>query len=70
MVLSDWIGILMQDTGHALLNAVLEIYHNPYETCSVNNSMKNCQANSSSHARIVADGSVVKGRGKYHAKTV
>lgn len=70
MVLSDWIGILMQDTGHAWLNAVVEIYRNPHGTCSVNNSRKNCQENSSSHARIVADENVAKGRGEYHAKTV
>lgn len=62
MVFTDWIGILMQDTGHAGLDAVVEISHNPHGTCSVKNSSKNCQANSSSHARIVADESVAKGR--------
>ncbi|MEO6201838.1 MAG: hypothetical protein ABIP82_01240 [Nitrospirales bacterium] len=52
----------MQDTGHAGLNAVVEISHNPHGTCSVNISSKNYQAKLSSHARIVADESVAKGR--------
>ena len=72
MKFTDWMGMLMQGREHrqAGLNAVLEIFYHPHGACSRNNLSKNCQANSSSHARIVADETVAEVRGKYHAKAV
>ncbi len=70
MVLTDLIGILMQDNGHSGLNAAADVSHNPNGTCSVKGLSRDCQVSSSSHEGKAADKRVTKSRGKYHAKAV